>query len=265
MPSTRTTPPKRAPPAEKPARKQESVEKRAGKVTLNRTVRHPHCPPQHETTRSGSLGDDLLRAHRRPPPPPGARGAGHRAHRHCGLLLQALHHRHRPLRAQSAEIPPNRMLSWIGAEWAHVAAWLNNTLGTSFDTDVAAFEIAEERFSVINTSLAGQFNLHMKISLVAGIAPGHALRAVGVLAFRATGPHAPRNRRDTLVRDIRIGMLLRRAALRVLHHGPPLDQLLRQLPGQPPRDHQHDRHRRLPLDRDRRIDGVCLSLRACRC
>ncbi len=68
------------------------------------------------------------------------------------------------------EFPTNRMLAWIGAEWAHVAAWLNSTLGTSFGTDVAVFRIDPERFSVINTSLAGQFNLHMKISLVAGIA-----------------------------------------------------------------------------------------------
>ena len=68
------------------------------------------------------------------------------------------------------EFPTNRMLAWIGAEWAHLAAWLNSTLGTSFGTDVAVFRIDPERFSVINTSLAGQFNLHMKISLVAGIA-----------------------------------------------------------------------------------------------
>lgn len=71
---------------------------------------------------------------------------------------------------KNAYFPTNRMLSWIGAEWAHLAAWLNTTLGTSFDTDVAAFQIASDRFQVINTSLAGQFNLHMKISLVAGIA-----------------------------------------------------------------------------------------------
>lgn len=71
---------------------------------------------------------------------------------------------------KDADFPTNRMLSWIGAEWAHIAGWLNSTLGTSFDTDVATFEIASDRFQVINTSLAGQFNLHMKISLVAGIA-----------------------------------------------------------------------------------------------
>ena len=71
---------------------------------------------------------------------------------------------------RQADFPTNRLLSWIGAEWAHLAEWLNATLGTSFDTSVASFEIAPDRFQVINTSLAGQFNLHMKISLVAGIA-----------------------------------------------------------------------------------------------
>ena len=71
---------------------------------------------------------------------------------------------------RQADFPTNRLLSWIGAEWAHLAEWLNATLGTSFDTSVASFEIAPDRFQVINTSLAGQYNLHMKISLVAGIA-----------------------------------------------------------------------------------------------
>ena len=71
---------------------------------------------------------------------------------------------------KSPDFPTNRMLVWAGSEWAQVAAWLNDTLGTSFDSDPGAFSIGADRFSVINTSLAGQFNLHMKISLVAGIA-----------------------------------------------------------------------------------------------
>ncbi|WP_462353315.1 twin-arginine translocase subunit TatC [Alistipes timonensis] len=71
---------------------------------------------------------------------------------------------------KDADFPTNRMLVWVGGEWAHIAAWLNDTLGTSFDADPAAFSIGGDRFSVINTSLSGQFNLHMKISLMAGIA-----------------------------------------------------------------------------------------------
>ena len=71
---------------------------------------------------------------------------------------------------KSPEFPTNRMLVWVGAEWAQIAAWLNSTLGTSLDVDPGSFTIGADRFSVINTSLAGQFNLHMKISLVTGIA-----------------------------------------------------------------------------------------------
>lgn len=71
---------------------------------------------------------------------------------------------------KSPEFPTNRMLVWVGGEWAQIAAWLNSTLGTSLDVDPGSFTIGADRFSVINTSLAGQFNLHMKISLVTGIA-----------------------------------------------------------------------------------------------
>lgn len=71
---------------------------------------------------------------------------------------------------KSTGFPTNRLLEWIGTEWARLAEWLNATAGTSFNTDVAALRIASERFQVINTSLAGQFNLHMKISLVTGLA-----------------------------------------------------------------------------------------------
>lgn len=71
---------------------------------------------------------------------------------------------------KSPEFPTNRMLVWVGGEWAQIAAWLNSTLGTSLNIDPGSFSIGADRFSVINTSLAGQFNLHMKISLVTGIA-----------------------------------------------------------------------------------------------
>ena len=35
---------------------------------------------------------------------------------------------------QSPDFPTNRMLTWVGAQWAHMAEWLNSVLGTSFDT-----------------------------------------------------------------------------------------------------------------------------------
>lgn len=71
---------------------------------------------------------------------------------------------------QSPDFPTNRMLTWVGAQWAEIAGWLNGLLGTSFDANPETFRIANDRFSIINTSLSGQFNLHMKISLVTGIA-----------------------------------------------------------------------------------------------
>ncbi|MBS4767111.1 twin-arginine translocase subunit TatC [Alistipes sp. kh20] len=71
---------------------------------------------------------------------------------------------------QSPDFPTNRMLTWVGAQWAHIAEWINGVLGTSFDSNPETFRIANDRFSIINTSLSGQFNLHMKISLVTGIA-----------------------------------------------------------------------------------------------
>ena len=61
------------------------------------------------------------------------------------------------------------MLTWVGAQWAHMAEWLNSVLGTSFDTDPETFRIANDRFSIINTSLSGQFNLHMKVSMISGL------------------------------------------------------------------------------------------------
>lgn len=71
---------------------------------------------------------------------------------------------------QKPDFPTNRMLSWIGAEWAHMAAWINSVLGTSLDCDASSFQITSNNFSIINTSLSGQFNLHMKISLLTGLA-----------------------------------------------------------------------------------------------
>ena len=53
---------------------------------------------------------------------------------------------------QSPDFPTNRMLTWVGAQWAHMAEWLNSVLGTSFDTDPETFRIANDRFSIINTS-----------------------------------------------------------------------------------------------------------------
>ena len=71
---------------------------------------------------------------------------------------------------QSADFPTNRILERVGRQWTHLCAWSNETLGTSLSANPEVFHIASDRFEVINTTLAGQFNLHMKISLVTGIA-----------------------------------------------------------------------------------------------
>lgn len=71
---------------------------------------------------------------------------------------------------QKPDFPTNRMLTWVGEQWAGIAGWINATLGTAFDSDPAAFRIANGKFEIINTSLSGQFNLHMKISLLTGLA-----------------------------------------------------------------------------------------------
>ena len=34
---------------------------------------------------------------------------------------------------QSPDFPTNRMLTWVGTQWAHIAEWINGVLGTSLD------------------------------------------------------------------------------------------------------------------------------------
>lgn len=68
------------------------------------------------------------------------------------------------------KFPTHRLLAWIGTQWAHAAAGLNAALGTAFDSAPEAFRSGAAQYTVINTSLAGQFNLHMKASLAAGVA-----------------------------------------------------------------------------------------------
>ena len=43
---------------------------------------------------------------------------------------------------QSPDFPTNRMLTWVGAQWAHIAEWINGVLGTSFDSNPETFRIA---------------------------------------------------------------------------------------------------------------------------
>lgn len=70
---------------------------------------------------------------------------------------------------KSADFPTNRMLLWAGHALQSLCGWINSWSGWSLGVNPDAFDISNLNFSVINTQMAGQFNLHMKISLVTGL------------------------------------------------------------------------------------------------
>ena len=71
---------------------------------------------------------------------------------------------------RSADFPTNRLLLAFG-EWLQaLCAWLDARTGWTLTFDPAVFDVSRLDFRLINTSLAGQFNLHMKISLLAAVA-----------------------------------------------------------------------------------------------
>lgn len=68
-----------------------------------------------------------------------------------------------------ASFPTNRLLAAAGRR---IAAWcerIDGRTGLSLQVDPEAFDISRFDFSLINTSMAGQFNLHLKIALAAGL------------------------------------------------------------------------------------------------
>ncbi len=70
---------------------------------------------------------------------------------------------------RNAGFPTNRLLLAFGEGLQHLCQWIDAKTGWSLGVDVAAFDVAKLDFRLINTSLAGQFNLHMKISLLTGL------------------------------------------------------------------------------------------------
>lgn len=70
---------------------------------------------------------------------------------------------------RNAGFPTNRLLLAFGEGLQRLCVWIDAKTGWSLGVDVAAFDVASLDFRLINTSLAGQFNLHMKISLLAGL------------------------------------------------------------------------------------------------
>lgn len=70
---------------------------------------------------------------------------------------------------QMPEFPTNRMLAAAGGVMSRMCEWINSVLGTSLSVDPAMFSFGRTQFETINTSMAGQFNLHMKVSLFTGV------------------------------------------------------------------------------------------------
>lgn len=71
---------------------------------------------------------------------------------------------------RSAGFPTNRLLAVFGEALQSLCAGFTAWTGLPLGFDAAAFDATNLDFRFVNTSLAGQFNLHMKISLLAGLA-----------------------------------------------------------------------------------------------
>ena len=73
---------------------------------------------------------------------------------------------------KSAGFPTNRLLLETGHGLAALCGWINALTGLSLSVDPEAFDVSNLDFRVINTAMAGQFNLHLKISMVAAFCVG---------------------------------------------------------------------------------------------
>lgn len=70
---------------------------------------------------------------------------------------------------KSADFPTNRFLLAAGQGLQTLCEWINSWSGLALGVNTDAFDVSNLNFNVINTSLAGQFNLHMKISFITGL------------------------------------------------------------------------------------------------
>lgn len=70
---------------------------------------------------------------------------------------------------KSADFPTNRLLLATGHQLAALCEWINSHMGLGLSVNADAFDVSNLDFNVINTSMAGQFNLHMKISFITGL------------------------------------------------------------------------------------------------
>lgn len=73
---------------------------------------------------------------------------------------------------QKPDFPTNRLFVWIGEQFQALCLWINGWAGTSLNVDPDSLGLTKLDFYTINTYMAGQFNLHMKVSLVVALALG---------------------------------------------------------------------------------------------
>lgn len=71
---------------------------------------------------------------------------------------------------QSPDFPTNGMLRGIGRGIAAFCLWINSWAGTSLSANPDALVPPPMHFTTINTYMSGQFNLHMQVSFITGIA-----------------------------------------------------------------------------------------------
>lgn len=73
---------------------------------------------------------------------------------------------------QSPDFPTNRLIVWINSRLGDLYGWINGWAGTSLSAGSDPTGLSGLEFHTINTYMAGQFNLHMKVSLVVALALG---------------------------------------------------------------------------------------------
>ncbi len=69
---------------------------------------------------------------------------------------------------RSADFPTNRFLVWVSEQFNVLCGWINSWAGTSLATD-NTIPLLDAQFETINTTMSGQFNLHMRISFIVGL------------------------------------------------------------------------------------------------
>ena len=73
---------------------------------------------------------------------------------------------------QKPNFPTNRLFVWIGEQFQALCVWINGWAHTSLSVDPDSLGLKKLDFHTINTYMAGQFNLHMKVSFVVALALG---------------------------------------------------------------------------------------------